>query len=129
MRYADLDLPNNKSIQSDPHQGNPLVRDYQPAAHEHCAVDAMMHTESKTSLANHSYDLRGLVIHYGTGMTFGHYWALAKTQGKHNPKWVEYDDTKIRVVDDHEVHLYYGQPHGVINNDNWHCAYMLLYQS
>lgn len=89
----------------------------------------MSHTEKGTSIANHSYDLRGIVVHYGTGMTFGHYWALARSNGNHNQKWIEYDDTKIRVVDDKEVHLYYGQPHGAINNENWHCAYMLLYQS
>jgi hypothetical protein len=28
---------------------------------------------------NHSYDLSGIVVHYGTGMNYGHYWALART--------------------------------------------------
>ena len=83
----------------------------------------------KQTKLNTCFDLRGIVIHYGTGMTFGHYWALAKSSGKHNPKWIEYDDTKIRVIDDNDVHLYYGIPHGAVNQENWHCAYMLLYQS
>ena len=51
---------------------------------------------------NHSYDLKGIVVHYGSGMHYGHYWSLARTPGP-NPKWIEYDDTKIRVVEDREV--------------------------
>lgn len=40
---------------------------------------------------NHAYDLKGIVVHYGSGMNYGHYWSLAKTYGP-NPKWIEYDD-------------------------------------
>ena len=51
---------------------------------------------------NHAYDLKGIVVHYGSGMNYGHYWSLSRTYGP-NPKWIEYDDQKIRVVDDREV--------------------------
>lgn len=40
---------------------------------------------------SHSYDLKGIVVHYGTGMHFGHYWSLSRSLGP-NPKWIEYDD-------------------------------------
>jgi hypothetical protein len=35
-------------------------------------------------------------------MHYGHYWSLARSPGP-NPKWIEYDDTKIRVVEDKEI--------------------------
>jgi len=40
---------------------------------------------------SHSYDLKGIIVHYGTGMHFGHYWSLSRSIGP-NPKWIEYDD-------------------------------------
>lgn len=51
---------------------------------------------------NHSYDLNGIVVHYGSGLHYGHYWSLSKTQAP-NSKWLEFDDTKIRVVEDREI--------------------------
>jgi hypothetical protein len=46
-------------------------------------------------LAN-SYDLNGIVVHYGSGMNYGHYWSLARSNGGEgstgNAKWVEFDD-------------------------------------
>jgi uncharacterized UBP type Zn finger protein len=53
--------------------------------------------------------LKGIVVHYGTGMHFGHYWSLAKSKGP-NPKWIEYDDTKLKVIDDRDIQEYYGSP-------------------
>ena len=79
-------------------------------------------------LDNHSYDLRGIVVHYGSGMHYGHYWSLARTPGL-NPKWIEYDDTKIRVIEDKEIQMYYGAPPEVSANPSWNTAYMLLYES
>ena len=41
-------------------------------------------------------------MHYGSGMHYGHYWALARSPVP-DQKWIEYDDTKIRVVEDREI--------------------------
>ena len=30
---------------------------------------------------NHCYDLSGIVIHHGSGMHYGHYWCLSKSNG------------------------------------------------
>ena len=72
--------------------------------------------------------MNGIVVHYGSGMHYGHYWSLARTPGP-NHKWIEYDDTKIKVVEDKEVQYYYGAPSEVSSNPSWNTAYMLLYES
>ena len=77
---------------------------------------------------NPSYDLSGIVVHYGSGMHYGHYWSLSKSPGP-NSKWIEYDDTKLRTVEDREVQMYYGGTADGSNSASWNCAYMLLYQS
>ena len=46
---------------------------------------------------NFCYDLTGIVVHYGSGMHYGHYWSLAKSNGpigsqNRNSKWIEFDD-------------------------------------
>ena len=84
--------------------------------------------EEKSAEDNHSFDLKGIVVHYGSGMHYGHYWSLARSPGP-NSKWIEYDDNKLRVVDDREVQMYYGSPPDTTNSSSWSCAYMLLYQS
>ncbi len=81
--------------------------------------------EPKEALADPSYNLRGIVVHYGSGLNYGHYWSLARSQGSRS-KWIEFDDTKIRVVDDREIQTYYGTADG---NASWSSAYMLLYES
>lgn len=65
-----------------------------------------------TSFAHsHSYDLNGMVIHQGQGMHYGHYWSLARSTDKsNNPKWIEFDDARTKVVDDKDVQMYYGAP-------------------
>jgi hypothetical protein len=60
-------------------------------------------------------------------MSFGHYWSLSRTTGP-NPKWIEYDDQKIRVVQDREVGLYYGSLNDGQGLSGSHSAYMLLYE-
>ena len=47
--------------------------------------------QAGTEADNHAYDLKGIVVHYGSGMHHGHYWSLSRTYGP-NPKWIEYDD-------------------------------------
>ena len=72
-------------------------------------------------------------MHHGSGMHFGHYWSLSRSYGgpanSGNPKWIEFDDTKTRVVDDSEVQMYYVAPPESQNTPSWSSAYMLLYQS
>lgn len=77
---------------------------------------------------NHSYDLQGIVVHYGSGIAYGHYWSLARVPGP-NPKWLEFDDTKLKIVEDKEVNMYYGAPSEQMSNPSWSSAYMLLYES
>ena len=101
LRFVDLDLKNNPALQSEAHMGD---RRLWSAEQE----DPLSYHLPPALQMNNCYDLRGIVIHYGTGMTFGHYWALARSNGAHNQKWVEYDDGKARVIDDREVNLYYG---------------------
>ena len=48
-------------------------------------------SQSSSDADNHAYDLKGIVVHYGSGMHYGHYWSLSRTYGP-NPKWIEYDD-------------------------------------
>ena len=42
----------------------------------------------------------------GQGMAYGHYWAMAKCFGK----WIMFDDTKVNVVEDKHIQIYYGAP-------------------
>jgi uncharacterized UBP type Zn finger protein len=83
-------LVNNQLLQSESHQGT-------------------IKTAHKCDEENHSYDLKGIVVHYGTGMHYGHYWSLARTSGL-NQKWIEFDDFKVSVVEDKEIERYYGLP-------------------
>ena len=66
------------------------------------------------------------MVHVGSGISMGHYYALVKNQGK----WIKCNDTKMEVVEDKEIQIYYG---AVPLNDNrradWACAYMLLYET
>ena len=55
---------------------------------------------------NSIYNLKGIVVHMGQGLAYGHYWALAKCLGK----WIEFDDTKVKVVEDKHIQIYYGAP-------------------
>ena len=88
-----MSITENSLLQSESHQG--LFR---------------KNEDSKcSSEENHSYDLKGIVVHYGTGMHYGHYWSLARTSGL-NQKWIEFDDFKVSVVEDKEIERYYGLP-------------------
>lgn len=62
-----------------------------------------------------------MVIHYGSGMHYGHYWSLSKSNGpigstSQNKKWIEFDDSKTRVIEDLDVSMYFGAPTEVQNN-------------
>lgn len=63
-----------------------------------------VHSGVREPSLNHCYDLNGIVVHHGTGMHYGHYWSLSRSKGgpgnTGNPKWIEFDDTKTRVVED-----------------------------
>ena len=63
-----------------------------------------MSVPKKTSGGCHnpSYDLSGIVVHYGSGIHYGHYWSLSRGTDPSN-KWVEYDDTKIHLVEDRDI--------------------------
>jgi ubiquitin C-terminal hydrolase len=69
------------------------------------------------------YHLRGIVIHIGQGLSYGHYQALVKSQGK----WIKFDDTNVSVVDDKFMKALYGTTQS--DNFSWPSAYMLLYES
>ena len=37
------------------------------------------------------YQIKGIVVHMGSGMAFGHYYALVKSEGK----WLKFNDTAV----------------------------------
>lgn len=72
------------------------------------------------------YQIKGIVVHVGSGISMGHYYALVKSNGK----WVKCNDTQVNVVEDNDIQIYYGAP--PLNERgarDWPCAYMLLYES
>lgn len=71
-----------------------------------------------------TYYLKGIVVHAGSGFAHGHYYSLAKSQGK----WIKFDDTKVEIVEDKAIQIYYGAP-AISQSNDWPCAYMLLYES
>jgi uncharacterized UBP type Zn finger protein len=111
-----MDYEINQLLHSENHSGYPHI----------LKLDTKQACHVGSEKENHSYDLKGIVVHYGSGMQFGHYWSLAKSDGN-NPKWIEFDDTKIRVVEDREIQMYYGSH--CQENASWNSAYMLLYTS
>jgi len=69
--------------------------------------------------------LKGIVIHEGQGLQFGHYYAIIKSQGK----WLKFDDTRVSIITDMEAQIYFGEPPMNRRSSGWPCAYMLLYES
>ena len=74
-----------------------------------------------------TYQIKGMVVHIGSGLAFGHYIALAKCHGK----WINFNDVSVKVVEDNEIQIYYGAPplqDRNVGGNQWPCAYMLLYE-
>ena len=82
-----------------------------------------MRLESTVGVAT-TYYLKGIVVHAGSGMLHGHYYSLVKSQGK----WMKFDDTKVDILEDKAIQIYYGSP-AIAQGHDWPCAYMLLYES
>ena len=82
-----------------------------------------MRVEATTGTVT-TYYLKGIIVHAGSGMLHGHYYSLAKSQGK----WIKFDDTKVEIVEDKAIQIYYGAP-AISQSNDWPCAYMLLYES
>ena len=93
LEFEDLNLKNSY-FQSEQHQGT--VELQTDTGKEKCHQDLD---------ENHCYDLSGIVVHYGTGMAYGHYWSVTRSPGGStgNQKWVEHDDSKQRVVEDKDI--------------------------
>ena len=74
-----------------------------------------------------TYQIKGIVVHVGSGMAFGHYYAVVKSQGK----WIKFNDTMVNVVEDNDIQIYFGAPplQDRPSSNMWPCAYMLLYES
>ena len=51
------------------------------------------------------YHLKGVVIHEGQGLQFGHYYAIVKSQGQ----WLKCDDRRVSPVEVKETQVYYGE--------------------
>lgn len=45
------------------------------------------------------YNLTGIVVHVGSGLSFGHYYSFARSKGK----WIKFNDTSVQVVEDNEI--------------------------
>ena len=52
------------------------------------------------------YHLKGIVVHEGQGLQFGHYYAIIKSQGK----WMKFDDTRVNILQDADTQIYFGEP-------------------
>lgn len=52
------------------------------------------------------YQIKGIVVHVGSGISMGHYYGLVKSQGK----WVKCNDTSVQVVEDNDIQIYFGAP-------------------
>ena len=77
--------------------------------------------QSMRKSALHLYHLKGIIIHIGEADA-GHYVALARSNGR----WVEFNDTQVRVVDDKERReMSIGQQEGPLTQTS---AYLLIYQ-
>lgn len=53
----------------------------------------------ESSAGPRTYDLTGIVVHVGSGLSFGHYYAFARSRGK----WINFNDTSVKVVEDNEI--------------------------
>ena len=42
---------------------------------------------------------------------------------------MKFDDTKVEILEDKAIQIYYGAPAVVAQQNDWPCAYMLLYES
>lgn len=83
-----------------------------------------MHLEAKGIPS--VYRLKGIVVHEGQGLAFGHYYSIVKSQGK----WIKFDDTRVHIISDAEAQTYFGEPPvSKQSRMGWPCAYMLLYES
>lgn len=81
----------------------------------------MVSIQSMRKSALHLYHLKGIIIHIGEADA-GHYVALARSNGR----WVEFNDTQVRVVDDTERReMSVGQQEGPLAQTS---AYLLIYQ-
>jgi ubiquitin C-terminal hydrolase len=68
------------------------------------------------------YYLKGIIVHLGTGLNYGHYISVVRVMGR----WVRFDDEKIDEVDDRYLKFIYGSPNEAYSSSP--CAYILVYE-
>ena len=92
-RFPDLNFEYNEHLQSPQHMGPKELILLSGNCHPSQNQQEKLTQGNQTAQLgdNHAYDLKGIVVHYGSGMNYGHYWSLSRTYGP-NPKWIEYDD-------------------------------------
>ena len=78
--------------------------------------------EAGENYVRQRYYLKGVIVHLGTGLNYGHYIALVRIHGK----WLRFDDDKIDEVDERYLKYIYGCPNE--NHPNYPCAYILVYE-
>ena len=69
----------NKSLISESHMGSKRLQELSKKANVGTNLEK---SYKETAAKNNSYDLGGIVVHYGSGMRYGHYWSLARSAGK-----------------------------------------------
>ncbi|CAD8148479.1 unnamed protein product [Paramecium pentaurelia] len=69
-----------------------------------------------------TYELTTIIIHLGQGILYGHYICITKIQGK----WFKFDDDKISLFVDQDLHYVYGRSYPTQAQT---CAYMLFYNA
>lgn len=68
------------------------------------------------------YYLKGVIVHLGTGLNYGHYICVVRICGR----WVRFDDDRIDEVDEKYLKYIYGCPNDAF--PNYPCAYILVYE-
>ena len=71
------------------------------------------------------YHLKGIIIHLGQGFSYGHYFALVKSQGR----WIKFDDTNVSPADEKYMRALYGNPNANNENSGWPTTYIIIYDS
>ena len=95
--FEDIDI-NNSYLMSESHFGTLKLQEIMKMDEDEKTNSLSIKFESLAGMSsNYCYDLTGIVVHYGSGMHYGHYWSLAKSNGpigsqNRNSKWIEFDD-------------------------------------
>lgn len=97
-----------------------------PATYRHHKVSTRVPFSTTLTLGPQlKYTLKGIVVHMGQGLSYGHYYSIVKCQDK----WLRFDDSEIKVVDEAYLKAFFGSPTCPEHESSWPCAYMMFYEN